>query len=75
MEQSPFTHIKAPKMILHKLYHQSVEENLMLELFHAKNLLEHVEKLLLGQDAFAVEWLHTCWSFVFVVACEVVSLK
>lgn len=67
--------MKALRMILCKLYHQSVEENLMLELFHAENLLEHVEKLLLGQDAFAVEWLHTRRSFVFVVACEVGSLK
>lgn len=50
-----------------KVYHQSVEQDLMFELFHAQNLLEHVEKLFLGQDALAVEWLHACRPLMFVV--------
>lgn len=40
----------------------------MLELLHAQNLLKHVKKLLLGQDAFAVERLHARRPLVFVIA-------
>lgn len=40
----------------------------MFKLLHAQNLLEHIEKLFLGQDALAIERLHARRPLVFVVA-------
>jgi hypothetical protein len=50
-------------------HNERVEENLVLELFHAENLLEHVKQLLLGENALAVEGLHARWPLVLVVTC------
>jgi hypothetical protein len=42
----------------------------MLKLFDTKDLLKHIEKLFLGEDAFTVEGLHSGRSFVLIVTWE-----
>lgn len=43
----------------------------MFKLFDTKDLLEHVEELLLRQNALTVEWLHTCRPLMLIVTYEI----